>query len=172
MIAAGVHTATSRTIGDGDRLRAALRPGRKVVIVGGGWVGLEAAAVAAQLGVEVTVVERSDVPLARVVGPAVAAMFMDSHRSHGVRLRTGVRVPGVRRDGVMLGTGERVPADMVLIAVGACPNTDIAECAGLRVDDGVLVDATLATSDPDVVAAVDVANHDHPVLGRIRGNIG
>jgi NADPH-dependent 2,4-dienoyl-CoA reductase/sulfur reductase-like enzyme len=93
-------------------------------------------------------------------------VFADLHREHGVDLRTGVTVSGFEADGVVLEGGEKVPADLVVVGIGAVPDTALAEAAGLKVDDGVLVDARLATSAPDVYAAGDVANHDHLVLGR------
>jgi 3-phenylpropionate/trans-cinnamate dioxygenase ferredoxin reductase subunit len=155
-----------RTIEDSRRLRAAFEPGRRIVLVGGGWIGLEVAAAARESGCEVTVLEALELPLVRVLGPEVAGVFADLHREHGVDLRTGVRVAGFEADGVVLQGGEKVPADLVVVGIGAAPDTALAEAAGLAVDDGVLVDAQLTTSSEHVFAAGDVANHDHPVLGR------
>lgn len=168
LVAPDARVATLRTISDSQRLKSEFREGRRIVFVGGGWIGLEAAAAATELGADVTVLEALDLPLIRVLGSQVANVFADVHRERGVRLRTKVQVQGIGRDSVTLAGGERIPADLVVIAIGVRPDTELADGAGLAVDDGVLTDATLATSDPDVYAAGDVANHDHPALGRIR----
>ncbi|MFJ4044264.1 NAD(P)/FAD-dependent oxidoreductase [Microbacterium sp. NPDC089987] len=145
-----------RTVEDNRRLRSALRPGAKAVIVGGGWIGLEVASAARQKDAEVTVYERADLPLVAVLGPEVARLFADLHRAHGVDLRLGTAV-----DEAALAA-----ADVVVVGIGAIPSTQLAEQAGLAVDRGVLVDEQLRTSDPDIFAVGDVANHQHPVLGR------
>jgi 3-phenylpropionate/trans-cinnamate dioxygenase ferredoxin reductase subunit len=160
-----------RTIEDSDRLRAAMGPGRRLVLVGGGWIGLEVAAAAREAGAEVTVLEALDLPLVRVLGPTVAQVFADLHREHGVDLRTGVTVEEIageqgRVTGVRLGDGTTVPADTVVVGIGAAPNVGLAQEAGLEVDNGVLADAVGRTSDPDVFVAGDVANVEHPFLGR------
>jgi NADPH-dependent 2,4-dienoyl-CoA reductase/sulfur reductase-like enzyme len=158
----GTPTLTLREADDAARLRRALEAGVRLVIVGGGWIGLEAAAAAREAGCDVTVVEPQAQPLLGVLGPEVGAAFAALHREHGVDLRLGT-------------TFDRVPpvaADLVLVAVGAAPRTDLARAAGLAVapgpGGGVLVDAALRTSDPRVWAAGDIAEHDHPSLGRIR----
>ena len=145
-----------RTVEDNTRLRAALRPGAKVVIVGAGWIGLEVASAARQKDAEVTVYEVGDLPLVSVLGPEVARLFADLHRAHGVDLRLSTAV-----DEAALAA-----ADVVVVGIGAIPSTRLAEEAGLDVDHGVLVDERLRTSDPDIYAVGDVANHQHPVLGR------
>lgn len=160
-----------RTIEDSDRLRAAMGPEAKVVLVGGGWIGLEVAAAAREAGSTVTVLESLDLPLVRVLGPTVATVFADLHREHGVDLRTGVQVEELVGEdgsvtGVRLADGSTVPADLVVVGIGAVPNTALAEDAGLEVDNGVVADAVGRTSDPDVFAVGDVANVDHPFLGR------
>ncbi|MGO4342286.1 NAD(P)/FAD-dependent oxidoreductase [Pedococcus sp. 2YAF34] len=160
-----------RTIEDSDRLRAAMGPGRRLVLVGGGWIGLEVAAASREAGAEVTVLEALDLPLVRVLGPTVARVFADLHREHGVDLRTGVTVEEVTGEqgtvtGVRLGDGTTVPADTVVVGIGAVPNVGLAQEAGLDVDNGVLADAGGRTSDPDVFVAGDVANVEHPFLGR------
>lgn len=154
----GAPTAYLRTIEDSDRIKAAFGPGRKLTIIGAGWIGLEVAAAARTAGTEVTVFERESLPLLRVLGPRVAAVFADLHRAHGVDLRLATE----------LTPADLAPADLVVVGVGVAPNTALAERAGLDVDNGVLVDAQLRTSDPDVYAVGDVANHDHPLLGRLR----
>ncbi|GAA4732938.1 FAD-dependent oxidoreductase [Pedococcus ginsenosidimutans] len=160
-----------RTIEDSDRLREALRPGQRLVLIGGGWIGLEVAAAAREAGADVTVLETLDLPLVRVLGPTVAQVFADLHREHGVDLRTGVSVEEItgedgRVAGVRLGDGTTVPADTVVVGIGAAPNVGLAQGAGLEVDNGVLADAVGRTSDPDVFVAGDVANVEHPFLGR------
>lgn len=144
-----------RTREDSAALRAALVAQPRVTIVGAGWIGLEAAAAGRAAGCEVTIFEPQPQPLAGVMGERVGAMFADLHREHGVDLRLGASYDGG-------------PADLLLVAVGAIPRTDLARDAGLDVDNGVLVDATLRTSDPHVWAAGDIAAHDHPRLGRLR----
>ncbi|MGB3731621.1 NAD(P)/FAD-dependent oxidoreductase [Microbacterium sp.] len=145
-----------RTVEDNARLLEALKPGAKVVIVGAGWIGLEVASAARQKDAEVTVYEVADLPLVAVLGPEVATLFADLHRAHGVDLRLGTPV-----------TEEAMAAaDLVVVGIGAIPNIELAEGAGLEVDRGVLVDETLRTSDPDIYAVGDIALQQHPVLGR------
>ncbi|WP_406831400.1 FAD-dependent oxidoreductase [Pedococcus sp. KACC 23699] len=160
-----------RTIEDSNRLRGALKPQARVVLVGGGWIGLEVAAAAREAGATVTVLESLDLPLVRVLGPKVAQVFADLHREHGVDLRTGVQVEelvgeGGSVTGVRLADGSTVPADLVVVGIGAAPNTSLAADAGLDVDNGVVADAVGRTSDPDIFAVGDVANVEHPFLGR------
>lgn len=153
-----------RTVEDSDRLRESFTAGSRLVVVGGGWIGLEAASAARQAGVEVTVVHSSALPLVRVLGPEVAQVFADLHVEHGVEFRFNARVEEITAAGVRLADGTELPADHVLVAVGAVPNVELAE--GLDVDNGVVVDATLRTSNPDVYAVGDVANAFNPVLGK------
>ena len=164
----GVHYL--RTVEDADALKAVFGDGRRIVLIGAGWIGLEVAATARGAGCEVVVVESADLPLLGVLGPEVAASFADLHRSHGVDLRLGASVGSILlEDGKVAGVevdGERVPADCVVIGIGVRPLVDLAEAAGLEVDNGILVDASLRTSDPDIHAVGDIANVDHPVLGR------
>jgi 3-phenylpropionate/trans-cinnamate dioxygenase ferredoxin reductase subunit len=164
---------TLRTIEDSQAIRAALAPGRRIVFVGGGWIGLEVASAAREAGAEVTVLESLDLPLVRVLGTKVAQVFADLHREHGVDLRTGVSVEALEGEttvtGVRLGDGSVVPADAVVVGIGAAPNVELAEAAGLAVDNGITADAVGRTSDPDIFAVGDVANVEHPFLGqRIR----
>ena len=149
-----VHTL--RTIEDSLRLRDALQPGARVRIIGAGWIGLEVAAAARLAGAEVTVFEVAVLPLVRVLGPEVAEVFAQLHRHHGVDLRLGVAVT----------PEDLADSDAIVVGIGAIPTTDLAEAAGLAVDNGILVDSQLRTSDPHIYAVGDVANHDHPVLGR------
>jgi NADPH-dependent 2,4-dienoyl-CoA reductase/sulfur reductase-like enzyme len=140
------------------------------VVVGGGWIGLEVAAAARLADCEVTVLEALELPLLRVLGPEVASRFADLHRGHGVDLRTNARLSRVERDGagaaVHLEDDTVLPADLVVVGVGVAPNDELAAAAGLKTDNGIVVDEHLRTSDPDVFAAGDVANASHPVLGR------
>ena len=166
----GGTVAYLRTIEDSERLKAAFQPGRRVAIVGAGWIGLEVAAAARSAGCSVTVLESLALPLLRVLGPEVAQVFADLHRDHGVDLRTSVEVAAVERQGeltvVRLADGDAVEADLLVVGIGVTVNDRLARDAGLATDNGVLVDERLRTSDPDVFAAGDVANHLHPVLGR------
>ena len=161
---------TLRTIEDSDRLRAAFHDGARIVLVGGGWIGLEVAAAARMAGAEVTVLEALDLPLVRVLGPTMAKVFADLHREHGVDLRTSVKVEGFEGEGavsgVRLADGSVLPADLVVVGIGAAPNVELAEAAGLEVDNGILVDAQGRSSDPDIFAVGDVASEDHPFLKR------
>jgi NADPH-dependent 2,4-dienoyl-CoA reductase/sulfur reductase-like enzyme len=163
----GADTAlTLRNREDSDAIRATFGEGKRLVIVGAGWIGLEVAAAARDKGTEVTVLESAELPLLAVLGRDMAAVFADLHREHKVDLRFGVSVAEIAPDGVTLDDGTKFPADAVLLGVGAAPNTALAKAAGLSVDNGVLVDSALRTSDPAIFAVGDIANHDHPVLGR------
>jgi 3-phenylpropionate/trans-cinnamate dioxygenase ferredoxin reductase subunit len=163
-----------RSLEDSDRLRADFSTGARVVIIGAGWIGLETAAAARGAGCDVVVLEHAELPLLRVLGPEVAGVFADLHRDHGVDLRFGVTLTSLRASGagstssatVVLDDGTDVEADLVLAGVGVLPDTGLAERAGLAVDDGILVDHQLRSSDPHVFAAGDVANAAHPLLGR------
>jgi len=155
-----------RRVEDSDRIRDSFAPGSRLVVIGAGWIGLEVTSAARQAGVEVTVLEAAELPLLRVLGPELAQVFADLHTDHGVDLRFGVAVEEITDAGVRLADGTVVPADTVLVAVGAAPNVELAQQAGLDVDNGIIVDASLRTSDPDVFAAGDVANAFHPLLGK------
>ncbi|HET8562065.1 MAG TPA: FAD-dependent oxidoreductase [Marmoricola sp.] len=162
----GAAVTYLRTLDDSTALRERLRPGNRIVVIGGGWIGLEVASAARAAGCDVVVLEALEQPLVRVLGTEVAEIFAGLHREHGVDLRTGVQVTGVSGDGtVTLGDGTTVPSDHLVVGVGVVPATELASAAGLAVDNGVRVDAQLRTSAPDVFAAGDVANADHPVLG-------
>jgi 3-phenylpropionate/trans-cinnamate dioxygenase ferredoxin reductase subunit len=163
----GVHVL--RTLDDCDRLRDVIAAGGRLVVIGAGWIGSEAAASARSGGMEVTVVEQQSVPLQTVLGAEVGGMYADVHRDHGVDLLTGTGVEAIEGDGraerVVLQGGRAVDCAAVLVGVGAAPRTALAEAAGLAVDNGVLVDATLRAAG-DVFAAGDVANAEHPFFGR------
>ncbi|KQM82892.1 hypothetical protein ASE68_06175 [Agromyces sp. Leaf222] len=166
----GVHVL--RTLPDSTRLRTALRRGdRRVVVVGGGWIGLEVAAAARGYGNEVSVIVRGDEPLEAVIGQGLGRMFRGLHEQHGVAIRGGAAVTALRGErgrvaAVVLGTGEEVAADLVVFGIGAIPNAELAASAGLRVDDGIVTDASFRTSAVDVFAAGDVAAVWNRVLER------
>lgn len=158
-----------RTLADSDRIAAALVDGTHLVVVGAGWIGLEVAAAARQRGATVTVVEHSELPLLRVLGPGIAWVFADLQRDHGVTFHFGRTVQQFRGDGrvsaVLLGDGTELRDDTVVVGVGVDPNVALAERAGLKVDNGVVVDQALRSSDPRVYAAGDIANVYHPLYG-------
>ncbi|MCX4638540.1 FAD-dependent oxidoreductase [Streptomyces platensis] len=165
----GVHSL--RRLPDSDRLKELFRSASRIVVIGAGWIGLETTAAARAAGVEVTVLESAALPLLRVLGPEAARVFAKLHTDHGVELRGGVQVAEITGtdgavDGVRLADGSRIGADAVIVGVGITPNTSQAAAAGLKVDNGVVVDERLCSSHPDVFAAGDVANAYHPVLGR------
>jgi 3-phenylpropionate/trans-cinnamate dioxygenase ferredoxin reductase subunit len=153
---------------DAERLRSALTEGSRLAIVGGGWIGLEVASAARKHGVEVVILEMAPQPLHAVLGDEVASLFADLHRTHGVDLRTGVRIGGIRAvdAGAEIDVdGDTVSVDRLLVGIGAAPDVTLAEAAGLTVDNGVRTDARLRTSADGVWAIGDIANADHPVLG-------
>jgi 3-phenylpropionate/trans-cinnamate dioxygenase ferredoxin reductase component len=159
-----------RTLPDSERLAASIRGDGRLVVIGAGWIGSEAAASARVMGSEVTVVERLDVPLETVLGAELGGMYGDLHREHGVELLTGAGVEAFEGDGrverVRLAGGRTLDCGAVLVGIGVVPRTGLAEEAGLDVENGVLVDATLRTSAPDIWAAGDIAAHMHPRYGR------
>jgi 3-phenylpropionate/trans-cinnamate dioxygenase ferredoxin reductase subunit len=165
---AGVHSL--RTVDDADSIRAAAGEAGSAVVVGSGWIGSEVAASLRQLGLEVTVVSPSQVPLEHVLGPEVGAVYRDAHERHGVRFVTGTRVRRIhgsdRVTAVETDDGRRIPADLVVIGVGVDPRTELAIAAGLQVRNGIIVGANLETTTAGVFAAGDVANAWHPRYGR------
>ena len=163
--AAGVLTL--RRVEDSDAIRETFGADRRLAIIGGGWIGLEVAAAAREAGTEVTVIEATAAPLLAVLGPELAPVFATLHTEHGVMLHTEARVTEIetthgRASGVRLADGTVIPADAVVVGIGAAPNTALAEQAGLAVDNGVLVSAALRSSDPDIYAVGDIANAEHP----------
>jgi NADPH-dependent 2,4-dienoyl-CoA reductase/sulfur reductase-like enzyme len=163
-----------RTLPESDALRSAFTLDARVVIVGAGWIGLETAAAARNAGASVTVVEPQPGALHEVIGPEVGGKFADLHRAHGVQFRFGESAaefraagPGANRVGSVVTTSDaELPADVVVIGIGAVPNDQLARSAGLEVINGVLTNSALRTSDPDIFAAGDVANSYLPLLGR------
>jgi 3-phenylpropionate/trans-cinnamate dioxygenase ferredoxin reductase subunit len=163
---AGIHYL--RTLDDSLLLRDALMPGRRLVVIGGSWIGTEVAASARIRGVEVVMIDRDVLPLHHIFGPEMGAFFADLHRGHGVDIRPQAEVERIEGDkqveAVVLKDGSRIEADLVVAGIGVTPNVGLAVDAGLTVDNGVLVDDHLRTSHPSVYAIGDIANQLHPIL--------
>ncbi|NKC13341.1 MAG: NAD(P)-binding protein [Gammaproteobacteria bacterium] len=170
---AGVHYV--RTLADSDSLKSALAPGQKIIVVGGGYIGLEVAAVAAKRGAAVTVLEAQPRILSRVATAPVADYLRRVHEANGVVIRTGVRIARAEGEAgvgaVVLqddagAQGERIEADAVIVGIGITPNTELAEAAGLHVDDGIVVDERGATTCANVWAIGDCSRHPSRIYGR------
>jgi 3-phenylpropionate/trans-cinnamate dioxygenase ferredoxin reductase component len=164
----GVHYL--RSVRDSEAIRERIESGGRLVTIGAGWIGAEVAASARQKGCEVTILEMTEVPLERVLGPELGAVYRDIHTDHGVEFLGGVKVEAIEGDpevaAVRLADGRRIDADFVVIGVGVEPRIRLAEAAGLEISNGVACDPTLRTSAPNVFAAGDVANAIHPFYGR------
>ena len=160
----GVHHL--RTLDDAVRLREAIRGATRVAVIGAGWIGSEVAASARQMGADVVLIDPAPVPLHRVLGDEIGAVFRDLHADNGVDLRLGATVSGLRGtdvvERVVLGDGREEPADVVVVGVGVVPRTALAAGTSIQLDDGIVVDAHLVTSVEDIYAAGDVANAWHP----------
>jgi 3-phenylpropionate/trans-cinnamate dioxygenase ferredoxin reductase subunit len=177
---AGVFTL--RGIADSRAIRGAMAPGRRLVIIGGGYIGLEVAAIAIKRGLAVTVIEAAPRVLARVAGAEISAFYEQAHRDAGVTILTGQSVTALtpRADppagadttrprhvgAVTLADGTAIPADLVIAGIGLIPHTELAEAAGLQVQNGIWVDEYCRTDDPAILAIGDCANHPCPFLGR------
>lgn len=163
----GIHYL--RDVADADALRESLAAGGRLVVVGAGWIGAEIAASAREQGLEVTVIEPAPVPLARVLGPEAGGFYARLHTDHGAELLLGTGVAGFEGSGrverVVTSEGRSIAADAVVVGIGVQPRTELAERAGLTVDDGVVVDELLRTSHPHVFAAGDIARAFHPFYG-------
>lgn len=155
-----------RTLDDARALRAALQRPRTVAVIGGGFIGLEFAAVARALGHEVSVAEAAPRLMSRVVSPEMSQRFATLHENLGTALHLGQPVTEVTDCGISLADGTRLPADLVLLAAGVRPNVELAEAAGLAAENGIVVDATLRTEDPAIHALGDCAAFPDPVTGR------
>ncbi|HEY2507923.1 MAG TPA: FAD-dependent oxidoreductase [Streptosporangiaceae bacterium] len=158
-----------RTVADSDLIKSAIADATRIVVIGAGWIGLEAAAAAREQGVHVTLLETAELPLLRVLGREVAEVFAQLHREHEVDLRFGAEVESIigtggRVTGVRLADGSQIEADAVIVGIGITPNVQLGEEAGLDIDNGVKVNDRLQSSDPDIYAAGDVANAFHPLL--------
>jgi len=170
------NVITLRTMADGGRLRARLGPGQRLLVIGGGYVGLECAATARALGAEVVVLERAARLLERVASVPIASFLQKHHEQQGVRFALNAALEAVEEntgpDGarqvaaVRLADGSRFPCDLVLVGVGAAPASGLAQAAGLACDDGILVDADCRTSDAHIFAIGDVARRPHPLYQR------
>jgi 3-phenylpropionate/trans-cinnamate dioxygenase ferredoxin reductase component len=160
-----------RNVEDSERIKINFARAERIVIIGAGWIGLETAAAARAAGLDVTLLVSGDLPLQRVLGPEVAPIFDDLHRSHGVDLRyrtTATELTGSHGavTGLILSDGSTIDADMIIVGIGAVPRTELAAAAGLKIDNGIVVDEHLRTSDPDIFAAGDIAHAYNPRLGR------
>jgi NADPH-dependent 2,4-dienoyl-CoA reductase/sulfur reductase-like enzyme len=159
-----------RKLPDSDALREAFTAGRRVVIVGSGWIGLETAAAASTAGCQVTVIEPQPTPLYYAIGPELGSVFAALHEAHGVEFRFGETAAEIHGDAagrvgsVLTSSGTIVPADVVIVAIGAGPNDGLGRGAGLEISNGIVTDASLSTSDPDIYAAGDVACTFLPLL--------
>ncbi|MDP4507206.1 NAD(P)/FAD-dependent oxidoreductase [Nonomuraea turcica] len=155
-----------RTVDDSETLKERFEQAESVLIVGASWIGLETAAAARAAGRAVTVVEPEPTALNRALGPELGDVFARMHARKGVDLRFGTAAAEITDTGVRLSSGERLTADLVVVGIGAVPEVGLARDAGLEVEQGVLTDAALRTSHPDVFAAGDVAEPFHPLYGR------
>ncbi len=160
-----------RTLDDVEQIRAQLAPGKRLAIVGGGYIGLEVAASAIAQGLQVTVLEALPRVLQRVTAAELSAYYERKHREAGVDIRTGVQVADLEVTGdtvtaVLCADGSRLEADLVVVGIGLLANTELAAEAGLQVDNGILVDEHAQTSDPHIYAAGDCTNHPNALLGR------
>ncbi|MEU6573445.1 FAD-dependent oxidoreductase [Streptomyces sp. NPDC046805] len=173
-LAAADNLLCLRTLADADRLRGRLRPGTRLAIIGGGYIGLEVASVARRRGLEVTVIEAMPRVLARVTAEPVSRFFQEIHAEEGVDIRLGATIDDYTLDAagnvgeIRLGDGSRVSVDLVLVGIGLQPNSELAEACGLAVDNGVLVDEFLRTGDPDIYAIGDVSRHPDITSGVTR----
>lgn len=158
-----------RAIDDTLALRDRFSTGGRMVVVGGGYIGLEVAAAAAKQGMSVTVLEMADRVMNRVVAPEVSAFYENLHRGHGVDIHTDVRVSGFTGDGhirtVECEDGSSFETDVAVVGVGVIPNTELAEAAGLPCDNGIIVNEYAQTEDPDIVSAGDCTNHPNGIYG-------
>ncbi len=162
------HVHYLRSFEDSRRIIGALEGARNAVVVGTGFIGLEVAAALRHRGLDVAVVDHEMIPLARALGETLGCFVRDLHEEHGVVFHPGRTVAEIADSQVMLDDGTTLPADLVVIGIGVTPRTDLAEDAGLEVDNGVLVDDRLRTSDPHIWAAGDVARYPDPRAGRVR----
>lgn len=166
--AAGIHYL--RTVDDSESLRKALEPGgKRVVLVGAGWIGLEVASAARGYNNEVTVIGMETIPLQGPLGDELGTVFQDLHEANGVKFLLprsikSFEVSGGKVTGVLTDKGELLPADVVVVGMGAVPNVELAAKGGLDIENGLLVDEHLASSSPDIFAAGDIINAYHPVI--------
>jgi 3-phenylpropionate/trans-cinnamate dioxygenase ferredoxin reductase component len=160
-----------RNVEDSERIKIEFARAKRAVIIGAGWIGLETAAAARAAGVDVTLLVSGDLPLQHVLGPEASPIFDELHRNHSVDLRyrtTAAELTGSNGviTGAKLSDGTKIDADMIIVGIGAIPRTELAAAAGLKIDNGIVVDEHLRTSDPDIFAAGDIAHAYNPRLGR------
>jgi 3-phenylpropionate/trans-cinnamate dioxygenase ferredoxin reductase subunit len=164
----GIHYL--RTLGDSKQIGQRIEQGQRLVVVGSGWIGAEVAASARQKGCQVTMIEMASLPLERVLGPELGEIYVDLHRGHGVEFLPETTVDRFEGHGsverVLTHDGSSIETDFVVVGIGVAPRAGLLETAGVRVDNGVLVDEHLEASVPGVFAAGDVANARHPFYGR------
>lgn len=164
------NVLTLRTLDDADKLRSACAPGKRLVIIGGGYIGLECAATARALGAEVVVIEKAPRLLERVASEPIAGFLQTCHENHGVRFELNATIESIEgehsAEAVHLADGRRFPCDLVLVGIGAVPAISLAESAGIACEDGITVDADCRSSDPHIFALGDVAKRTHPLLQR------
>jgi len=164
---AGIHYL--RGIDDVNRIREDMSAGSRIAIIGAGYIGLEVAAVTRQLGMDVTVIEMEERVMSRVVSPELSTYYQNVHTAHGVRIMLSTGVVGFsgqqRVEGVMLGNGDTLETDLVVVGIGIAPNIELAEACGLDVGDGIVVDDHCRTNDPAVFAVGDCAWHPNALLG-------
>jgi 3-phenylpropionate/trans-cinnamate dioxygenase ferredoxin reductase subunit len=159
-----------RTIDDIQRLRSYFRAGARLGVIGGGYIGLEAASIGSKMGLDVTLIEALPRVLARVAGPELSAFYERIHRAHGVRILTGIGVHSLEGDGhvdtLVLSDENRLPVDLLIVGIGLIPNTELAEAAGLQIANGIAVGPDMRTSDPHIFAIGDCCSHQNTFLER------
>lgn len=164
------HVHYLRNIADVEGIRAELDVGRRMVIIGAGYIGLEVAAVARALGLDVTVAEMADRVMSRVVSPEISDFYQIEHTNHGVKLRLSTSITALRGKkrvkSVQIGDDEEIPADFVVVGIGVLPNTELATQAGLDVSNGIVVDDRCRTSDDDIYAVGDCTSHPNNIYDR------
>jgi 3-phenylpropionate/trans-cinnamate dioxygenase ferredoxin reductase component len=167
-ISGGEHARTLRSFEDSVALRAAFTPGRRIAIIGGGFIGLELAASASKRGCAVTVVEAQPRILMRGVPQAISDVVAARHKAAGVTILTGAIIDRIEKDGVVLSGGRKIAANVIVAGIGAAPEVSLAQAAGLTIDNGIVCNALLQTGDPDIFAAGDCCSFPHGVFGNRR----
>lgn len=159
-----------RTIEDVERIKPHFVPGKKLAVVGAGYIGLEVAAVARKFDIDVTVIEMADRVLSRVTGPEISSFYQQVHAEAGVKLMLNAGVHGFTGEdtvaGVSLADGRQVPCDFALVGIGSVPASEVAQEAGLAVDNGIIVDELCRTSDPNIYAIGDCTNHPNAIFAQ------
>jgi 3-phenylpropionate/trans-cinnamate dioxygenase ferredoxin reductase subunit len=168
-VAGAEHALYLRTLGESVTLRQRIAEARSVVVIGGGFIGLEVGAAARGFGKTVTVIEASPRLMSRAVSPLLSEFFLDVHRAHGAEVLLNSTVASIEADGVTLGTGEKIGADLIVAGIGVLPNIELARAAGLDVDNGIVVDEFMRSSDPAIFAIGDCAHHPNVFAGALTG---